>query len=697
MPSDFTTIVIGTGFGGTMTALTLAQAYADRNRGESVLMLERGTWWTTPVPTVEDKEVTTYRYLRTLGQPVQFWSTPDSFRGFVDLVLRCVRRTGNEDGLYDLTTFGREGPFGLTGILGSGESDGVSILHASGVGGGSLAYSNVMFRPPDFVFDDPRWPLDWSAEERDRYYELAREAIGYGVLYARAKARAGPATVAGRTPIEDLKVHTGFSNISGRTARLDPHWQVLPDPTNPRGLRRLDLGRPPDADDPTNALWIDRARVFQTAMSKLTDAYGTVDSAINDLPPEPAPYDPGPHPRNYCERQGRCVLGCRPGARQNLSDQLLAAIHGTPGKPRPRLPNLKLQTLAEVDHLEARPEGGYAVHFLQRDADNPSRCVARTVTADRVVVAAGCVGTNQLLLKSKKVGGLANLSPKLGFGFSMNGDYLAFLNHTREHVSLTRGPMMTSFGKFNASAEGPGAGNPEFYHTVEDNGIPPALASLAGFGVPMLGSLARGLTRHGRLFVGLALGWWTVKRIPWIVNGLFTDARRRHDYFKSEDEWTERMMCVAVMGRDEGLGQFRLGETPGETPLRLRRVDGKRFREDRIYPVIERTLGRLARELSDDPRARFVNPFLKLGALGSSPIALTHPLGGCRMARDASQGVVDQFGRVFDASKTGERPFYEGLYVADAAIVPAALGVNPALTIATLALRAADKIVEELP
>jgi choline dehydrogenase-like flavoprotein len=199
------------------------------------------------------------------------------------------------------------------------------------------------------------------------------------------------------------------------------------------------------------------------------------------------------------------------------------------------------------------------------------------------------------------------------------------------------------------------------------------------------------------LFVGLALGWWTVKRIPWIVNGLFTDARRRHDYFKSEDEWTERMMCVAVMGRDEGLGQFRLGETPGETPLRLRRVDGKRFREDRIYPVIERTLGRLARELSDDPRARFVNPFLKLGALGSSPIALTHPLGGCRMARDASQGVVDQFGRVFDASKTGERPFYEGLYVADAAIVPAALGVNPALTIATLALRAADKIVEELP
>ena len=100
---------------------------------------------------------------------------------------------------------------------------------------------------------------------------------------------------------------------------------------------------------------------------------------------------------------------------------------------------------------------------------------------------------------------------------------------------------------------------------------------------------------------------------------------------------------------------------------------------------------------SDDPRATFVNPFLKLGALGSAPIALSHPLGGSRMGKDPSEGVVDEFGRVFDRTKVGERPFYEGLYVADAAIVPTALGVNPSLTISALALRIADQIVEELP
>jgi choline dehydrogenase-like flavoprotein len=52
--------------------------------------------------------------------------------------------------------------------------------------------------------------------------------------------------------------------------------------------------------------------------------------------------------------------------------------------------------------------------------------------------------------------------------------------------------------------------------------------------------------------------------------------------------------------------------------------------------------------------------------------------------------------RVFDASNGGERPFHEGLYIADAARLPTSLGVNPSLTIAALALHTADKIIEEL-
>ena len=74
------------------------------------------------------------------------------------------------------------------------------------------------------------------------------------------------------------------------------------------------------------------------------------------------------------------------------------------------------------------------------------------------------------------------------------------------------------------------------------------------------------------------------------------------------------------------------------------------------------------------------------GATG--PLLTVHPLGGCPMGDDATAGVVDDCGRVFDASGSGDSAYHEGLVVLDGSIVPASLGINPALTIASLALRA---------
>jgi cholesterol oxidase len=61
-----------------------------------------------------------------------------------------------------------------------------------------------------------------------------------------------------------------------------------------------------------------------------------------------------------------------------------------------------------------------------------------------------------------------------------------------------------------------------------------------------------------------------------------------------------------------------------------------------------------------------------------------HPLGGCKMGTSAKNGVVDHRGEVFG---------YKGLYVADGAIVPTALGVNPSRTIGALAERISSLIV----
>ena len=175
----FDVVVIGSGFGGTMVALSLANALKGQNR--RILILERGTWWTTPVGTVADKEVKTYDFLRnTKKQPAQFWPSMDHFKGLIDILFRCVRHDGNEDGLYDFV------PFGKKGFLGIGaDSDGIMILRASGVGGGSLVYSNITIQPPDLIFEDERWPA-WTRDtmQRNAAYELAREAIRFGVVWA---------------------------------------------------------------------------------------------------------------------------------------------------------------------------------------------------------------------------------------------------------------------------------------------------------------------------------------------------------------------------------------------------------------------------------------------------------------------------------------------------------------------------------
>ena len=41
-----------------------------KGTGKTILTLERGTWWTTPVATVQDKEIANYKFLASKGQPV---------------------------------------------------------------------------------------------------------------------------------------------------------------------------------------------------------------------------------------------------------------------------------------------------------------------------------------------------------------------------------------------------------------------------------------------------------------------------------------------------------------------------------------------------------------------------------------------------------------------------------------------------
>ena len=63
-----------------------------------------------------------------------------------------------------------------------------------------------------------------------------------------------------------------------------------------------------------------------------------------------------------------------------------------------------------------------------------------------------------------------------------------------------------------------------------------------------------------------------------------------------------------------------------------------------------------------------------------------HPIGGCRMATDASRGVVDFRGEVFG---------HPGLYVADASVFPTMTIGGPQLSVSALASWIAERIVKD--
>ena len=68
-----------------------------------------------------------------------------------------------------------------------------------------------------------------------------------------------------------------------------------------------------------------------------------------------------------------------------------------------------------------------------------------------------------------------------------------------------------------------------------------------------------------------------------------------------------------------------------------------------------------------------------------------HPLG-CPIGEDYQHGAVDEYGRVF----AGDGAVHEGLFVADGALVPSALGVNPFLTISALAERIVERKIQQM-
>jgi cholesterol oxidase len=127
-PGVFDFVVIGSGFGGSVSALRLAE------KGYSVLVLERGKRYKD-----QDFPKTNWNLPKYLWLPA----------------LRCF-------GILQMSIF-RD----------------VFVLHGAGVGGGSLGYANVLMEPSDELFRNPSWKhlADWK-QELQPHYQTARRMLG---------------------------------------------------------------------------------------------------------------------------------------------------------------------------------------------------------------------------------------------------------------------------------------------------------------------------------------------------------------------------------------------------------------------------------------------------------------------------------------------------------------------------------------
>ncbi|MGE5767753.1 MAG: GMC family oxidoreductase, partial [Bacteroidota bacterium] len=335
-----------------------------------------------------------------------------------------------------------------------------------------------------------------------------------------------------------------------------------------------------------------------------------------------------------CVHCGNCDIGCQVAAKNTLDLNYLAAARADGAELR-------------ADHIvrALTPlDGGFHIRF-ERIEDG--RLVPGSVTADRVVLAAGSLGSTELLLRCRdEHRTLRKLSPRLGHGWCSNGDFLTPAVYLDRRVSPTRGPTITSAIDFLDGSQG----GSRFF--VEDGGFPDVLGN-------SLGEVIAAVDKAGGPFAAL-----------FAAAGALAKGR---DPLHSIMPWFGQAVDVAD-------GRLHLGR-PWWNPF-ARKTLRLEWHYARSEAVIQ-AMVEMHKKLSDATGGIAVEP---LYWRWFRDLVTPHPLGGCAMADDPRDGVVDGRGRVHG---------HPGLYVADGAVLPCAVGLNPSRTIAALAEHIAARMIAE--
>ncbi len=500
---------------------------------------------------------------------------------------------------------------GLYGMFSLWSFSGLDALVSSGLGGGSLIYANVLLRKDEHWFireegaeGGEYWPI--TRADLDPHYDRAERMLGARPYpFQEAPYRETPKTRLFREAATRLKLDWQLPNLAvtfGNSGeRPTPGVQIKEDRPNLHGL-----------------------------------------------------------PRYACRLTGECDIGCNFGSKNSVDYNYLSEAQ--------RL-GAEIRTLHEVRQFRPRAGGGfevdYVVHDLARegralDTADPRQVPVLTLTADRLILAAGTLGSTYLLLRSRA--DFPGISQRLGSRFSGNGDLLGLAINCTEMVEGRRrplivdgalGPVITSAIRVPDAADG---GDGRGYY-IEDAGYPE-------FASWMIQMLAAPATIAGALPVVLDLLAKRLLRRP--ERDLSAEVSR---LFGSTD-LSSSLLPLLGMGRDVPDGVMKLidGKLDIDWP-----IEGSKVYFERVRASM--------RQIANELGATYVdNPGWHLGR-----VITVHSLGGCPMGRSADEGVVDAWGRVFN---------YDDLYVADGSVMPGPVGANPSLTIAALADRFADGIID---
>ena len=555
----FHAVVIGSGFGGSVMAYRLAEA------GRSVCLLERG------------KKYPPGSFPRSpAGMKENFWDPSVGLQG-----------------MYDVWSF-RE----------------LAALVASGLGGGSLIYANVLIRKDErwFVQEDLQrggyesWPI--SRADLDPHYDRVEkilapqrypvESAPYDQTPKLVALRAAAATLSKAAP-------------PGHVEFLLPNLAVSF--ANP--------GQPPVPGEP------------------ISEAFPNLHGRT----------------RSTCRLCGECDIGCNYGSKNTLDYNYLTLAARAAAE---------IRTRAEVRAFAPRAGGGYQVHYVEHSdgVTNTAALPVRTISCDRLILAAGALGSTFLLLKNAAQ--FPGLSQRLGHAISGNGDILGLALQSYDHQSQTgrvlepsRGPVITGALRFADELDGTGASGRGFY--VEDAGYPEFINWLAQ-SANVAGSLSR-LGTFAWRWLSTHFGFNPSSDLSAAVSGLIGSAN-----------FTRSSLPLLGMGRDVPSGRAFLNEQ-GYLALDWSLGPSKAY-FDKVRGAMRDVSSALGAKYADGP----------LWYLSQE--ITVHPLGGCPMGSSREEGVVDAQGEVFG---------FPGFYIADGSVLPGPVGPNPSLTIAACADRFADR------